>query len=928
MVVATQNPIEMDGTYPLPEAQRDRFTARVSVGYPDLGRRAGHGRRARRRPTRWTRCARSPTPGRSRAVIEAVRRVHVGPEVRQYCVELVGATRRLPGAAAGRLAAGHPAAGARGPGAGRAVRARLRRARRRPGRRRAGAGAPAAAHPGRARGPALGRRHRPRPGRPPAGAGPGPTRLPSVRATGRPVSRARPVRPDAPGAAACSPAAPATAVCAVVLDERDLLRIGAFVALLPLLALLLAARARRDRCGSTASSSPPGVPVDGVGDGRLRLPGGPLLGDAAAGSTRCRTPPGRSARTPAAVHGAPGSPRRDGACCHYPLRPALRGVHRDRSAARSAPPTRSGSPSSSTSSPRPTGCSCCPGWSRCAGCPRRSGAGEGTAGCRARAPGPGRLRRAGPPVPVRRRAAPGALAQHGPARRADGAAGGAAVARRASRCCSTAGTRAHRGHGAGASLEFAISLAASIVRAPARPRRTRSRCVTEDGVELTGRARPAAPTPLLDALAALRPSARADLTGPAVRTGTDLLAVLGAVGPGELDAPAGPAAGGGHAVLLDTATWDRGGRSGRRGPPAATVRRDRLARHRGGPPARRPTGRGTTLTAGAAPDAAVSGRRRRSAGRGDRSGRRAARRPSPAPRTDWPGARTVAPRRRRPPAPPASPTRRCGHRGIASRGWPCCWRRAGHGGGAAARAGSATRSPRSSRWSRSGCCCTAGRRRSSSPPASAVAVLVLLTAVFTDDGVLGVLPGPRRRRPARRADRRGGPADRATGIAPVPATPEILVLVTAAFGLLAVAVHLAAVRAGRPGRGRACPCWPCSPCRPRWPTSCCPGGRWSARRRVRAAAADRRRPARPALLPAAGGGRAGRGRGRAGPRARAPAAAFVGTAGRFDRRLGGRSRRLDRAQPVHRAARAARPTRAGRAVRGARPRPGRPTCAR
>ena len=35
MVVATQNPVEMDGTYPLPEAQRDRFTIRISVGYPD-----------------------------------------------------------------------------------------------------------------------------------------------------------------------------------------------------------------------------------------------------------------------------------------------------------------------------------------------------------------------------------------------------------------------------------------------------------------------------------------------------------------------------------------------------------------------------------------------------------------------------------------------------------------------------------------------------------------------------------------------------------------------------------------------------------------------------------------------------------------------------------------------------------------------------
>ncbi|MGH3360442.1 MAG: AAA family ATPase, partial [Nocardioidaceae bacterium] len=34
MVIATQNPIEMEGTYPLPEAQRDRFMARVSMGYP------------------------------------------------------------------------------------------------------------------------------------------------------------------------------------------------------------------------------------------------------------------------------------------------------------------------------------------------------------------------------------------------------------------------------------------------------------------------------------------------------------------------------------------------------------------------------------------------------------------------------------------------------------------------------------------------------------------------------------------------------------------------------------------------------------------------------------------------------------------------------------------------------------------------------
>jgi Mg-chelatase subunit ChlI len=95
MVVATQNPIEMDGTYPLPEAQRDRFTARVSVGYPDMSaelamvdEHAAADPLEQLRPVtdaRWV-----------STVIEAVRRIHVAPEVRQYCVELVGATRRLP----------------------------------------------------------------------------------------------------------------------------------------------------------------------------------------------------------------------------------------------------------------------------------------------------------------------------------------------------------------------------------------------------------------------------------------------------------------------------------------------------------------------------------------------------------------------------------------------------------------------------------------------------------------------------------------------------------------------------------------------------------------------------------------------------------------------------------------------------------------
>jgi MoxR-like ATPase len=95
MVIATQNPVEMDGTYPLPEAQRDRFTARVSVGYPDLAAElAMVDEHSAADPLEQLRPV---TDGRLvRAVIDAVRRVHVGPEVRQYCVDLVGTTRRLP----------------------------------------------------------------------------------------------------------------------------------------------------------------------------------------------------------------------------------------------------------------------------------------------------------------------------------------------------------------------------------------------------------------------------------------------------------------------------------------------------------------------------------------------------------------------------------------------------------------------------------------------------------------------------------------------------------------------------------------------------------------------------------------------------------------------------------------------------------------
>jgi MoxR-like ATPase len=95
MVVATQNPVEMDGTYPLPEAQRDRFAARVSIGYPDpaaeltmLDEHASADPLEQLRPVADALTVQT--------AIEAVRQVRVAQEVRQYCVDLVTATRRLP----------------------------------------------------------------------------------------------------------------------------------------------------------------------------------------------------------------------------------------------------------------------------------------------------------------------------------------------------------------------------------------------------------------------------------------------------------------------------------------------------------------------------------------------------------------------------------------------------------------------------------------------------------------------------------------------------------------------------------------------------------------------------------------------------------------------------------------------------------------
>jgi len=92
-VVATQNPVEMEGTYPLPEAQRDRFMVRISMGYPDDAAEL-----AMLRTRELTSPLDSLTPvvtlGQLTAMITAVRSIYVSRAVEQYVVSIAQETRR------------------------------------------------------------------------------------------------------------------------------------------------------------------------------------------------------------------------------------------------------------------------------------------------------------------------------------------------------------------------------------------------------------------------------------------------------------------------------------------------------------------------------------------------------------------------------------------------------------------------------------------------------------------------------------------------------------------------------------------------------------------------------------------------------------------------------------------------------------------
>jgi MoxR-like ATPase len=100
MVIATQNPIEHEGTYPLPESQLDRFFMRISIGYPareaELEMLDTHGDHDALEDLTSV-----VSVSELQDMIAATRAVHLAPSLKGYLVELADATRRHPRVAIG-----------------------------------------------------------------------------------------------------------------------------------------------------------------------------------------------------------------------------------------------------------------------------------------------------------------------------------------------------------------------------------------------------------------------------------------------------------------------------------------------------------------------------------------------------------------------------------------------------------------------------------------------------------------------------------------------------------------------------------------------------------------------------------------------------------------------------------------------------------
>ncbi len=96
LVMATQNPIELEGTYPLPEAQVDRFLLRLTVGYPTAGEERAILARRRLAKTELQPPPAVLAPGEFRGLQTAVENVSITPALEGYIVDLVSATRADP----------------------------------------------------------------------------------------------------------------------------------------------------------------------------------------------------------------------------------------------------------------------------------------------------------------------------------------------------------------------------------------------------------------------------------------------------------------------------------------------------------------------------------------------------------------------------------------------------------------------------------------------------------------------------------------------------------------------------------------------------------------------------------------------------------------------------------------------------------------
>ena len=94
IVIATQNPIEYEGTFPLPEAQLDRFLIKLAVGYPSMDEEQEILRRRRERRADSFQIERMTDASELLALRHVIEETHVDPDIERYIVRLVDATRR------------------------------------------------------------------------------------------------------------------------------------------------------------------------------------------------------------------------------------------------------------------------------------------------------------------------------------------------------------------------------------------------------------------------------------------------------------------------------------------------------------------------------------------------------------------------------------------------------------------------------------------------------------------------------------------------------------------------------------------------------------------------------------------------------------------------------------------------------------------